>query len=558
MPKVVRFEKGSFELGGQVSEDQTYIDKPVVMVYAGKFNSLDGEVEIKDEDINKFVSNHNSMLARISRLAAGQSSMKYNPPIQLDHSTSARDTVGRLVGDVRADKFTYENDAGEKVEALAMFGTARIMGKDNIERVQDGRWTHLSGGLDLENHKISELTITPFPAAANASFLSRARMADQVLDTWNYEGWRCAMYKVDDEYCCLAKKAGRSLETKMFSSKSEARTSIESMVDDEGEAELSRLQQNEGGEMPQKYGEMKKRMETYGKAREHMLKHKKMSEEDTEKRLEEMNDDDAVAMAAEYDAELSRLAEEENKNKDAELKRLAANKENKDKVVKLTKEMRTTAKSAQLTARKSQITARLSHLAAKQKVTPAEIKALNVDELAGKSDEAVDAALATYEKRQPVIDTGMYGTTKALSAGQLQTQLKQLGAEVTELKTRLGMPSKRDDALKRLKDLGLTEADLDQKISVGSNGGSNEEDAVELSTAYDELKKLISEGKDDEAKAKLAKMRGATIVGNLSSDENNQLSALAADVKKLQTNLEEIIQLAAPALGLTEAEIKGE
>ena len=78
-------------------EDSSQLEKKVMLVYTGKFNSLDGEVEIKDEDIEKLASNHNGMLASLKRLAVGDVPVKHYPPLQLDHSTSAKDTVGRLI-----------------------------------------------------------------------------------------------------------------------------------------------------------------------------------------------------------------------------------------------------------------------------------------------------------------------------------------------------------------------------------------------------------------------------------------------------------------------------
>ena len=142
-----------------------------MLVYTGKFNSLDGEVEIKDEDIEKLATNHNGMLASLKRLAVGDVPVKHYPPLQLDHSTSAKDTVGRLVGDLEVGEHTTPEG-----KYKALFGKVRILGKENVEKVMDGRWTHVSIGADLESHKITELTITPFPAAADASLLSKNRL----------------------------------------------------------------------------------------------------------------------------------------------------------------------------------------------------------------------------------------------------------------------------------------------------------------------------------------------------------------------------------------------
>src|SRR5271157_5024170 len=105
---------------------------------------------------------HNSILKKATRLASGEPHPRVYPPIQLDHSKSARDTVGRLVGDLTMGE--YELADGKKVQALK--GKVRVLGKENVERVEDGRWAHLSIGADLKKHELSELSITPFPAAS--------------------------------------------------------------------------------------------------------------------------------------------------------------------------------------------------------------------------------------------------------------------------------------------------------------------------------------------------------------------------------------------------------
>ena len=170
----VQLQSGAFE--EEVTSDTgDRLDKKALLVYCGEFQSLDGPVQIKDEDIEKLAANHNGLFAKFSRMATGaEIPAKFMPPIQLDHSTSAKDTVGRLVGNLMPGDF--ETGDGKKVKAL--YGTVRILGKENVDKVRDGRWTHLSIGADLENHTLSELTITPFPAAPEASLLSKKRLEE--------------------------------------------------------------------------------------------------------------------------------------------------------------------------------------------------------------------------------------------------------------------------------------------------------------------------------------------------------------------------------------------
>src|ERR1051326_1007811 len=137
------------------------LEREALLVYCGNFDSMDGMVEIKEEHLDRLHNKHNSMLASVARMMSGAVPVKFNPPLQVDHSTSGWDTVGRLVGDVRLGEHTISE--GQVVKAL--YGKVRVLGKENVERVLDGRWTHLSIGADLEEGKFQELTITPFPAA---------------------------------------------------------------------------------------------------------------------------------------------------------------------------------------------------------------------------------------------------------------------------------------------------------------------------------------------------------------------------------------------------------
>ena len=150
------------KMSGDLTSNDTLIqnEKRALLVYAGTFQSMDGEVVITPAHIEVLKMNHNERINKHGDMIQ----MSDYPPVQIDHSTSARDTVGRLVGPV---------DIGTHDGQVALFGRIRILGVDNWERVVDGRWTHLSIGADLEAGVIHEVTITPFPAAQNACFLSK-------------------------------------------------------------------------------------------------------------------------------------------------------------------------------------------------------------------------------------------------------------------------------------------------------------------------------------------------------------------------------------------------
>src|ERR1019366_3176174 len=144
--KVRLFKSGSIvgEVQGSVGSDKR-LERRAMLVYAGKFDSMDGEVEVTPEHIKRLAENHNADYTRLS--AAGAIGPKDCPPVQVDHSTSGWDTVGRVAGPLEVGDFEGNT---------ALFGTLTFLGSDAVERVSDGRWTHLSLGADLEAGKMNE------------------------------------------------------------------------------------------------------------------------------------------------------------------------------------------------------------------------------------------------------------------------------------------------------------------------------------------------------------------------------------------------------------------
>lgn len=624
-------ETGHFdETKGEAKADLSSLDKPCMLVYTGKFQSMDGEVEIKDEDIETLASNHNSLFKRLSRMVGGEVHPKYNPPIQLDHSTSARDTVGRLVGEVKVGE--HEID-GKKVKAL--MGTTRILGKENVERVMDGRWTHLSIGADLEKHSISELTITPFPAAADASLLAKTHLGSAkkessykdftyyIADTGEgtstrYEtgiqwdsgsGWYFEKgFPTEAEAVAYAKKMidkelklrpdeykladGKKKPVKMANvakkldyngSKVEIHevdgmyhTEVDEQLLDEQMPDLaaaedyakkhvdvktkdeSKLKAGEGqgdDDMSKKklsYKDAKEQVAMYEKCKKHLMDKEQLSEEAAEGRMSNLSDEDVSKMAGDRDEEDKKLAAEDEKKKAEEKDRMSKMAGSKEKLVKLTKGFRENAGKVALTQAKAAIKIRLAKLQSEAKVSPAEVKALNLDELAGKTKEVIEATLASYEKRQPVIDTGVIGSTKAMTAAQLHASLTKLNLSKEELQTRLNMPMKAEEARKQLSELAKQETELTAALSkVELAGGDTGVDEV-----FTNLEALFKDGKKDEAKAKLrafvaSQKMSAAHVG----DNTAEMSALAEQVKTMQAEFNELVNLAGPAFGATAEEL---
>jgi hypothetical protein len=83
---------------------------------------------------------------------------------RVDHSPGARDVTGSVVG-----KFEIENIENEP----HMFSTIRVKGKDNIERVEDGRFSRVSIGFnseDFSTQEISWVSTGAIPGAGTMAF----------------------------------------------------------------------------------------------------------------------------------------------------------------------------------------------------------------------------------------------------------------------------------------------------------------------------------------------------------------------------------------------------
>lgn len=463
-------------------------ERPVMMVYEGVFDSMDGEVTIADHHINLLAKNHNSLLERVKRLATGEIPLRDCPPLQLDHSTSARDTIGRLVGALTTG---YIDIAG--AQKLALFGRARFLGEENVEKARDGRYTHVSIGADLESGVINELSVTPFPAAPNASLLSK-------------------------------------------------------------------LSAEEGKEKPM-----------HEKLKKHLMDSKKMSEEDAEKlsreclahHMSKMGMDDEKMgkhLAAADDKELSRMSDEhdadkklsaekdEKEKKDEDDKKLAR----KNDFTKLALGMKASNVAFRLELRKSTVAARLSRLRTEAKITPAEIKKLDIVKMAALDDVAMEAALSTFESREPVLRFGsLSGTNKAEAIDQIT---KKYRLARMELESRLNMPMKAKEAKERLSRLG--EEEKKELSEAGNNKDETPSKGMLTKMTFEDLSAMVDDkSKHEELKKHLQHMMDHHGL-EVPEHSDAHMSTLAKKQVELQTNLEQLIALASPVLGIKPDELK--
>lgn len=308
-------------------------------------------------------------------------------------------------------------------------------------------------------------------------------------------------------------------------------------------------------------------MKNRDKLKKYLTETKKLSEADAEKelsrlgleehkeelsRLEAEDDENDKRLAAEADeAEKARLSAEEKEKDEKEAKLTAA----RGKLTQLSAGFRGVVDGSRLAARQGRILTRLSKLRAEAKITPAEVKKLDVAKLAGESDAAVELVMKTYADREPVIFVGQFGSSKGanLAAEGQRAKMSQLEAETRANMTLL---SKTPGAT-NLADGGRT-ATSNPAERPGGGGSSDDEDTKHLESEFAELSRLMDEGKGSDAKDRLKAFMVKCSRASLSSGDfveanavetEKHLSSLAENVTKMQAQFDELQQLTASLLG---------
>lgn len=468
------FDTGVLANPGTMAIAGGYRDRLSLIVYEGKFAASTGDVTVTVEDLKRLVETHN---ARVKTF--GANIMKC-PPIQLDHSRSANDTVGRLIGELQLGEHTL--DDGTKV--VAVLGVARFLGKENVEKADDGRYGSLSISADFSTGHVFELTVTPFPAAAEASLLS----ADPDKSKGDPPMW-------DDEKKAKLKAYLTGVK-KM--SESDADQYVSKCAADKGEGEKLSAEVDE---------------------------HEKKEKEESEKKDAELK---AAALKAAQDAKVTQLT--------------AA----KASIVELSTKFDTAIKNARLAAARGTIATRFSRLRAQAKITPAEIKKTNIDELAASTPAEIEAVMKSYENREPVILVGQLGTIKALSLADIGQKKKNADTKQLESQILANMPSlagaARDAKLAELK-----QAEQDAKTPQIRIDNDPDLNVAYFSAEYEKLCKLME---TDVAAAKLQLKGWLTKVSTLAGSDDHadsgsvdaqaQIAALAKTVEELHTGFSEL------------------
>lgn len=536
MPKNVRLNSiGYFEGDGEDISETIY-QRVVLMVYTGQFSSMDGEVKVEPRHILAMEANHNSVFARLKRLATGDVPMKDCPPLQLDHSVSARDTIGRVVGEFHSADVEIN---GKK--ELGLFGIARFLGKENIEKAKDGRYTNVSIGADLEACILNELSVTPFPAAPNAGLLSKHRLA-------SHNGVDYEIEEVDPgKYSIYIIENGQKKKVSDHAgSHEEVDREAKRYIDEKGDVKMhEKLKKHlmEKKKLSEKDAEKlagdicKSQMSKMGMDEEKMSKHLSEADEKEMSRMSEDHDEDQKKLAADTEKE--------------EEKKLAA----KTSFIKLAKGMKDEISKLSSDLRKSSVSARLARLRSQGKITPAEIKKLDIAKISNMSAEVLDATMSAFEALEPRLHLNqMTGTTKAEDISKVQEKYRLAKLEV---ETRMNMPSKRKAALAEHKRLAESEQNEIEKVAE-KKGDEAPAKGMLTKVSYDDLCKMLDDsGRHEELKKHLKHMSEhyGEDDGKEHEDSDKHMSALVTKQTEIQKNLDTILSLAAPALGINQTEL---
>lgn len=635
---IVHLQSGIFEQGSEEAPSgaPSSLTRRALLVYEGEFESMDGVVNVGRDELTTLATNHNGHVESASRLAEGKESMKDYPPVQLDHSTSAKDTVGRLIGKLELGE--YKTKDGKDV--MAAYGNVKILGEENVVKVMDGRWTHLSVGVDFEKGKFSELTITPFPAAPEASLLKKdtemsEKMVPNLIKTVNYKGQKIEVYQtsyafgsylsvlINDTYMkrgpllspddAIAKAKKYIDEGNQLSSRDTEMS--EKRLKQMSEEQVKQLLRNydlnlnnphvkewiknlvEASEVVSRKQLEKMTeewMDTMGskihfsklsegdksmdkdKMKKHMMDEHKMSEKDAEEKLAKCTEEELKKLAAEVDEHEKKMAEKEDEDKkemseekddekkemskeeedekkslaekeDEEKKKMESDEQEKklasarDRIVRLSSDFRKSFEVSQLAAKKGKILSRLSALKASAKITPAEIKKIDVEKLAGQGIETVDLVLKTYEDREPVIMTGALGSIKADELHKLSGEIRMSRLEA---ETRKNMSLLKHTVKTKMQD---GQAPEEVSIHVDTTPHVHQE----MAKCYGDVCKMMDEGKLAEAKELLKKyMMKPESEGRMDMVEHDkQMSALAEESIKMQNKFDELQKLAVTLVG---------
>jgi hypothetical protein len=188
--------------------------------------------------------------------------------------------------------------------------------------------------------------------------------------------------------------------------------------------------------------------------------------------------------------------------------------------------------------RRASLGASIARLRACGKITPAEIKKMDMDQLSAQNDATVKAVLATYENRQPVIMVGQFGSVRACDASEVVKEVQNIQLE----RETLANMKFTSNALGR----NNLAAETDQHTS--TSGVVEETHLADDDGMWTEIVRAIRENRDGEGQELFRRAcrmeRGETAA----SDE--EMAELMAAFAALNDEVGSIVQLAGPRLGI--------
>lgn len=536
----------------------SHLERDVLIVYTGKFNSVDGPVEVDTEKLKLLEDTHNSFLTRLSQLFTGPIPIRNNPPLQLDHSTSAHDTVGRMTGPV--SRRPHQLSDGSSVEGL--FGRVRILGRENVEKYLDGRYSNVSIGADFNTGKISELTITPFPAAEEATLMTASqpqKPQGETMDPKHMEGMKHHLEGMAHHMGAYMDPAHKqehmsSLEgLKKHLTEVGPHTEGPTAMKAHMEMMKKHLESMKGKQLEQHHvAGMKHHLEglshytgmtEVGPTTEGQTSMKSQCEE-MKKHLEAMTagPPDATTPPT-TPAKPDHKMEGSPAPDETKPEHMAAKlKDGLSRLAEMQKKMLHASTKMSLSTRLNQI----KRLA---KITPAELSKIDLDKLAHESEATRNAVLKSYEDREPIILAGMVGNAKAEDLSKLSKDLR-VSRMMDE--ARQNMPLKRAEMENKLAANGQSSTRLSDAPPPKKEEMATSPDDTEMSKMEEEVNKLMEEGKVPEAKEKLKAYMEAMKKKHLASpevhdDAHKEMSQLSADMTKLQSEMSGVVKLAAGA-----------
>lgn len=183
------------------NEAQDKVVRKAVLVHSGEngseitFMSGDGEISFDDARIKAIVDAHNAKINGLAEGYGGVDKMPIGafPPIldQHDGEESVNRVIGRLASLLSFEK---RDVPGIGKNCSCVIADITFLGKEIVERVNDGRVYHLSIGIDEETNTLGETSAVITPAAPGAMLLKKG---DKKMSLKKLEAHKSKMAKLN-------------------------------------------------------------------------------------------------------------------------------------------------------------------------------------------------------------------------------------------------------------------------------------------------------------------------------------------------------------------------